>query len=347
MLENQKRSLKDVAVVILNYNGKGYLETFLPSVLRFSSDAQVIVADNNSTDDSIHFMKTEYPTVRLIEMEENTGFCGGYNEALKHVTAKYYVLLNSDVEVTENWIEPIISLMESDESIAAAQPKIKLYADKSKFEYAGGAGGFIDFLGYPFCRGRVFDELETDKGQYNDNCAIFWATGACMFVRAELYHQFGGLDEMHFAHMEEIDLCWKMKNAGHQIWYCGESEVYHVGGGTLPKSSPRKTFLNFRNSLFMLFKNLPASQLFLILFSRMVLDGLSGMLFLSKGEWKNFMAIPKAHIDFYKHIPQLLKKRKATQNSVNSHKHAERKGYSLIWKHFIKGKKYFHEIHGK
>nr|MBP8033086.1 glycosyltransferase family 2 protein [Bacteroidia bacterium] len=244
-----------VAVVILNWNGKPFLEKFLPTVLQYSSGAQIIVADNQSSDDSVAFLKTQFPQVSVILNPSNDGFATGYNLALKQVKAEYYVLLNSDVEVTENWLQPIIKLMDENLKVAACQPKILDYNHPSKFEYAGAAGGFIDKYGYPFCRGRIFNVLEEDKAQYDTAKEVFWATGACMFVRAEAFWKVGGFDDDYFAHMEEIDVCWRMKNIGYQIYVEPSSKVYHVGGGTLNKLSPRKTFLNFRNNLTTLTKN--------------------------------------------------------------------------------------------
>ncbi len=338
------QNISSVAVVILNYNGRNFLEQFLPSVVEFSGNAEIIVADNASTDGSLDFLRTNYSQIRLIEMKENRWFCGGYNLALSQVEAEYYVLLNSDVEVTPNWIPPVLNLMASDEKIVACHPKIKLFADKTKFEHAGGAGGMIDFLGYPFCRGRIFEELETDSGQYDNSIPVFWATGACMFVKAKTYHDFGGLDEIYFAHMEEIDFCWRVKNAGFQVWYCGESEVFHVGGGTMPKTNPRKTYLNFRNSLMLLFKNLPGLQLPFIIFARMVLDGVSAFMFLMKGEVGNFKAVFQAHIHFYQRVPKLLKRRKLAQSNLKTHQHKERMNLSIVWKHFVQGVKYFKDL---
>lgn len=335
-------NLGQVAVVVLNYNGRHFLEKFLPPLIAHSGNAQIVIADNKSTDDSLAFLKSNYPSLTLIEIPENLGFCGGYNYALSRVEATYYVLLNSDVEVTLNWIPPIINLLDANPQVAACQPKVKMYDDKAKFEYAGAAGGLIDYLGYPFCRGRIFDLVEEDRGQYDDEQEVFWATGAAMFIRSELYHQFGGLDESFFAHMEEIDLCWRMKNKGHQIWYSGKSEVYHVGGGTLPKSSPRKTFFNFRNSLFMIFKNLPATQLFWVLLMRLVLDGIAGARFILKGETNNCLAIIKAHLQFYWNIPQLLKKRKA--NTGRNYRYTGKFNISIVRQHFLKGAKSFQDL---
>ncbi|MCX6267231.1 MAG: glycosyltransferase family 2 protein, partial [Bacteroidetes bacterium] len=242
-----------VAVIILNWNGRKYLQQFLPTLIQFSKeDAEIIVADNASTDDSVDFLRASYPDIRIIQNPENGGFARGYNLALSQVEADYYVLLNSDIEVTENWITPVIELMEQDDLIAKKKKKIRSFLEPKKFEYAGAAGGFIDKYGYPFCRGRIFLSIEDDHGQYDDICEVFWATGACMFVKAKLFHEFGGLDEDFFAHMEEIDFCWRLKNNGFKIMYCPTSTVFHIGGGTLPKASYQKTYLNFRNNFFLL-----------------------------------------------------------------------------------------------
>lgn len=307
--------MKKIAVVILNWNGKDFLEKFLPSVTSYSNDfTEIIVADNASTDDSINFIKNNYPDIKLIINKKNYGFAKGYNEALKKVNAEYVVLLNSDVEVTPHWIEPVIELMDADKSIAACQPKIKDYNNKKYFEYAGAAGGFIDYLGYPFCRGRIFNHLEEDKGQYDDVTEIFWASGACMFVRMEYYNKIGGLDNHFFAHMEEIDLCWRLKNLGYKIMFTPYSTVYHVGGGTLNKIKPQKTYLNYRNNLFLLHKNLPKQTRTWTLFQRLVLDGVAGIKLLLEGKPKHTLAIIKAHIDFYKNIRQNKSKRQEITN---------------------------------
>lgn len=299
----------EVAIVILNYNGQKFLEQFLDSVIDSSEGAEVIVADNASTDDSLYYLKENYSNIRTIELTENFGFTGGYNKALEQVQAKYYVLLNSDIQCPSNWLTPLLQLMESDEQIAACQPKIKLFSDQESFEHAGAAGGYMDYMGYPFCRGRIMHELEYDDGQYDDTVDVFWATGACLFIRADLYHRFGGLDDRFFAHMEEIDLCWRLKSEGYKIKAVGTSEVYHVGGGTLSRENPKKTYLNFRNGLFLLFKNLPSSKLFLVIYVRMILDGIAGVRFLLKGEVKNLWAVLKAHRDFYLSLRYLVKER--------------------------------------
>ena len=330
-----------VAVVILNWNGRKFLEKFLPSVLANSEDvADIIIADNASTDSSIEFLQDNYPQLRIITNRTNGGFACGYNEALAEVEAEYYVLLNSDIEVTKNWIEPVIKLMESDASIAACQPKLRSYHEREKFEYAGAAGGFIDEYGYPFCRGRIFQHIETDNGQYDDAVEIFWATGACMFVKAELYKQFGGFDEDFFAHMEEIDFCWRLKNGGYKIMYCPDSVVYHVGGGTLPKKSSHKTYLNFRNNLSLLYKNLPSHLLLPVFAVRFPLDGIAALKFLIDGGFADFSAVMRAHFYFYRHFFYIRRKRhKITQSMV----HGIYKG-NLVKEYYIDKIRLFSEL---
>lgn len=302
-------SVPEIAVVILNWNGKNFLEKFLPFVYRNASGASIVVADNASTDDSVHFLESRYPDVRIIRNEENGGFARGYNRALQHVKARYYLLLNSDVEVTAGWLAPLLQIMNADDTIGACQPKVKDYNNRKLFEYAGAAGGFIDCYGYPLCRGRIINTIEEDRGQYDDNSEIFWASGAAMMIRAELFHKLGGFDEDFFAHMEEIDLCWRMKNAGYKIMYCGASTVYHVGGGTLHKSNPRKTYLNFKNNLSLLHKNLSQKRLFFVLFARLMMDGLAAVTYILKMEWGNFAAVLKAHYAYYTHLKVLNAKR--------------------------------------
>ena len=309
--------MNQVAVVILNWNGRNFLEQFLPSVLRHSGQAKIILADNASTDDSVAFVKTHFPSLEIILIPENHGYTGGYNYALPKIQSEYYVLLNSDIEVTQGWLEPVITLMEKDSTIAACQPKIKSFLERNKFEYAGAAGGFIDKWGYPFCRGRIFDYTETDNGQYNDIREIFWATGACLFVRAEAYYKVGGLDNDFFAHMEEIDLCWRLQNAGNKIYYCGESEVYHVGGGTLVKTNPRKTYLNFRNNIALLYKNLPDRGFHIKIFLRLLLDGLAGMKFFFTDGPRHSVSVAKAHFSIYGSLWNLHKKRQNVKSVDN------------------------------
>jgi GT2 family glycosyltransferase len=298
------------AVVILNWNGKKFLENFLPGInTSLPADAALIIADNASTDDSVEFLKQNYPQVRIIINSENGGFAKGYNDALSRIEAQYFVLLNSDIEVRGKWIEPVISLFETNTEIAAIQPKILSYHEPEKFEYAGASGGFIDTFGYPFCRGRIFQHLENDNNQYNDNTEVFWATGACLFIRSDIYKKVGGLDNDFFAHMEEIDLCWRIKNLGYKIMVCPESEVFHVGGGTLPKKSWKKTYLNMRNNNIMLLKNLPKRYLIPIFFSRFILDWVAAFKFLFDGGWMDFGAVIRAQFSFIKSIPKTIQKR--------------------------------------
>ena len=332
-----------IAIVILNWNGSGFLEKFLPSVLSsVYAGVRVIVADNASTDNSVSFLRKHYPQVSIIQNSSNEGFAKGYNTALKQVEADYYVLLNSDVEVTPGWIEPVITLMESDKAIAACQPKIMAYHNKAQFEYAGASGGWLDQFGYPFMRGRVFDICETDTGQYDDEQQCFWASGAAFFVRAPVYHALGGLDEFFFAHQEEIDLCWRAQLAGYKIYVQPASVVYHVGGGTLPTGNSRKAFLNFRNNLIMLAKNLPlASAVWKIPF-RMSLDVLSGLRGLFSGDKGYFFAIFKSHFYF---MGWILRHR--NQSVFPSKKGEKLYGWyngSVVWQYFIRKKQTFLEI---
>jgi len=333
--------LKRVAVVILNYNGVKFLRKFLPEVIKFSSkDADIYVADNCSTDGSVEVLQEEFQDVKLIVNEFNGGFASGYNQSLKQIDADYYILLNSDIEVTENWIPPVIELMDSDTSIGACQPKIKSYNNKSEFEYAGASGGFIDKYGFPFCRGRIFQSLEEDNGQYDEPIEIFWATGACMFVRADLFHSMGGFDDDFFAHMEEIDFCWRSKSLGNKIMVCPNSTVYHVGGGTLPVGSAWKTYLNFRNNFVLLYKNLPSNKLYRVLVVKLFLDGVAGLKFLFQGGFNDLIAVIKAHLYFYRNFKKIDRKRK---NTV-------RKEVSMIYNrnivvmHYILRKKKFSDL---
>ncbi|MBN8696373.1 MAG: glycosyltransferase family 2 protein [Bacteroidetes bacterium] len=337
-----------VAVVILNWNGRGFLEKFLPSVISCNNSySDIIVADNNSSDDSIAFLKKKYPQVRLIINDVNGGFAKGYNDALKHVDAEYYVLLNSDVEVTPGWIEGVIDLMDSDKTIAACQPKIRMFDNKKMFEYAGAAGGFIDKYAYPFCRGRILENLEEDKGQYDDVREVFWATGACMFVRAVQFKEVGGFDEDFFAHMEEIDLCWRLKNLGYKIMYSPNSIVYHVGGGTLNKTSPRKTYLNFRNNLYLIFKNHPPQFFFLKLLFRMILDGIAGAKFMASGQFAHCWAIVKAHFSFYGSLNSLIQKRKFLKANIKAYTSSAVYLHSIVADFYLRGHKTFSAIDRK
>jgi GT2 family glycosyltransferase len=328
-----------VAIVILNWNGKKWLEQFLPSVLQTSyTNSTIYVADNASTDGSIAFLQKQFPTVRIIINAENGGFAKGYNTALQKITADYYVLLNSDVEVTSNWIAPIIALMEQDSTIGCCQPKILSYAQKDTFEYAGASGGLIDYLGYPFARGRILDTCEVDVGQYNDTVEVFWASGAALFVKANLFHQLKGFDEDFFAHQEEIDFCWRSQLAGFKVYVCPASVVYHVGGGTLQQGNPRKTYLNFRNNMMMLHKNLPVKGRGLLLLIRHTLNSVAAIQFLLKGDFKSSWAVIQAKVDFYKW--KFAKKN--TANITNQKPLKACAGVaskSIIFQYFIKKKK--------
>lgn len=335
-----------IAVVILNYNGKAFLEQFLPSVLAHSKEATIYVADNASTDDSVTYLKSQYPEVSLIINESNGGFAKGYNDALHHIKAEYYVLLNSDIEVTENWLNPCIQLLDEQPKIAAVQPKVLAYKAKNNFEHAGAAGGFIDKDFYPFCQGRIFETTEEDLGQYNTSREVFWATGACLFIRSEKYHELGGLDEDFFAHMEEIDLCWRLKSRGNKIYYCADSHIYHVGGGTLSYQNPRKTYLNFRNSLYMLTKNYEGVLIFK-LSKRFILDGMAATLFLAKFQFKHFSAVFNAHFSFYKQLPHFLKKRKIEKSIKRIPIHVGLYKKSIVFGHFLFGKKSFSDLDQK
>ena len=300
---------KNVVVVILNWNGRELLREYLPSVVKYSLGYDVYVADNGSNDDSVAFIRDNFPTVKIICLDRNYGFTGGYNRALRQITADYYVLLNDDVEVTKGWINPVVQLMEQDSHIAVCQPKLLSKTDKSKFEYAGAAGGYIDYLGYPFCAGRIFEHIEKDKGQYNQPREIFWASGAAMFVKSDVFHELGGLDEDFFAHMEEIDFCWRAKNSGYKVMYCPQSKVYHYGGGTLNKISPRKTFLNFRNNLLLLYKNLPEKELSKVMRKRKYLDLLAALVFRLTSSKAEYKAVLDARKEFYKMKDSFFEKR--------------------------------------
>jgi len=338
-----------VAIAILNYNGRQYLEKFLPSVLTSTYDNfKVYVADNASTDGSLQFLAENYPEVSCIDLNRNHGYAQGYNLALRHIDAEYYILLNSDVEVTSNWIEPIIELMERDWTVAVCQPKVKAYRQKTHFEYAGGAGGWVDALGYPFCRGRLFATTEPDTGQYDNTQEIFWATGAALVIRAQLFHDIGGFDPDYFAHAEEIDLCWRLKRAGYKIMVRPRSVVYHMGGGTLNYNTPRKAYLNFRNTLYTILKNEPVQKLLWLLPTRLLLDGLAGMLFLVQGKFGHIASILRAHWHFFPNFSKTMRKRKANREriervSVNEFPNTDTGRYhgSIVWQYYGRGKRYF------
>jgi GT2 family glycosyltransferase len=332
-----------VAVVILNWNGLSFLKSFLPQVLSSAySNLQVIVGDNASTDDSVNFIAANFPQVRIIQNKENFGFAEGYNRVLLQVKADYFVLLNSDVEVPADWIRPVISMMEKDPLIAAAQPKIKSHAEPAKFEYAGAAGGFLDRYGFPFCRGRIFDVIEQDTNQYEDAIEIFWASGAALFVKRHCWEQVGGLDPDFFAHMEEIDVCWRLKNLGYKVVYCPHAEVFHVGGGTLNANNPFKTYLNFRNNLYLLQKNLHKRELYMMLFARIWIDFIAWIHFLLSGETKFAWAINKAHYNFFINYRKTARKRGETQKIFLNHTGVFHS--SIVWEFFINKIKVFSKL---
>lgn len=336
-------TLPEVAVVILNWNGRSYLEKFLPFVFASTyPNKRVIVADNASTDGSVEMLREKFPAAEIIINPENEGFAKGYNLSLKQVNSPYYVLLNSDVEVAPGWIEPVIRLMEDDNNIAACQPKILSYNLRSKFEYAGACGGWLDKYGYPFARGRVFEHCEKDEGQYDDASACFWASGAAFFVRADAFHKSGGFDEFFFAHQEEIDLCWRFQKMGYKIFCQPASVVFHVGGGTLPAGNKRKVFLNFRNNLIMMRKNLPKKEADKKILMRLVLDGIAGLKYLINAEPSSMIAVIRAHFAYYS-----WKKNQTEWESKGPifKLNGEYEG-SIVWKYFIRGKKTFLQIVG-
>ncbi len=334
-----------VAVVILNWNGQNLLSEFLPNVVKHTpAPNTIILADNASTDESITWTNTHYPEVQIIKNHENLGFAAGYNTALANLNYDYFVLLNSDVAVTENWIEPIIRLMENDRKIAVCQPKLLSYKSPESYEYAGAAGGYMDVLGYPFCRGRIFETLEKDKLQYETTEEVFWASGAAFFIRADLFKLAGGFDKDFFAHMEEIDLCWRLKNMGYKIMASHESTVYHLGGGTLTETSPQKTFLNFRNSLYTLRKNIPLHTAFGLLFIRHVLDLVALFKFLLTGKFKHAFAINRAHYDFLINQGKCIQKRKELLKLFKKSNKTGQYKRSIVYDYYILKKKKFTDL---
>ncbi|MDX9769303.1 MAG: glycosyltransferase family 2 protein [Tenuifilaceae bacterium] len=335
--------MKSIAIVILNWNGKHYLEQFLSGVVSNSAvpgfKVEIIVADNGSTDGSVQWVKQSFETVRLIELDKNYGFTGGYNRALKQVTTDYYILLNSDIAVPQNWLVPMANFMEDTPNAAACMPKLLNHGKPSEFEYAGAAGGFLDMFGYPFCRGRILNVVEEDRGQYDTIREIFWATGACLMVRATEYWNAGGLDDDFFAHMEEIDLCWRLKRQGYSIWCVPQSVVYHVGGGTLASNSPRKVYFNHRNNLSMLLKNLSRVSLVPVLLFRLVLDGMSAVGYLATGKPKFVISVLRAHLHFYKSCPRIIKKRRAFKNpKISLYR------YSILFQFFVMMRRKYSEL---
>lgn len=326
---------KDIAVVILNWNGKTLLKQFLPSVVNYSDAAKIYVADNASTDGSVSFVSENYPSIIIIQNAENGGYAKGYNDSLRYIEEPLLCLLNSDIEVTENWLKPIVDEFNANTQTAIIQPKILDYKNKDYFEYAGAAGGFIDKYGYPFCRGRIFDTIEKDNSQYNDTIDIFWASGACFFIKNSVFKELNGFDESYFAHMEEIDLCWRAFNTNHMARYVGTSTVYHVGGATLSNTNPRKTYLNFRNSLFTLVKNTD-SNLFTRSVVRLKLDGIAAFRFLFQFKPKYFWAIMRAHASFYKGLGRILAHRKQVPKRPNYYN-----TNSIVWSYFVKKRRKF------
>ncbi len=341
--------MKKVAVVILNWNGRALMERYLPQVVQNTNAdlAEIVVADNASSDDSLQFLSQRFPDVRTIVLDRNYGFAGGYNRALQQIENEYVVLLNSDVAPASDWLDPLLAMMEGDERIAACAPKIRDDKDRAKFEYAGAAGGYLDAFGYPFCRGRVFDEVEEDRGQYDDNAECLWVSGAALMIRRELYLAVGGLDEDFFAHMEEIDLCWRLVNRGLKVCACGSSVVFHLGGATLDASNPQKTYLNFRNNLIMLVKNYNTGLWPVVVFCRMVLDGVAGLKFLLSGKARFCWAIVRAHFSFWRNLASILHKRKSLKPFRMNHLPSVVRPYSVVFRSFVAGQRKFSELEAK
>ena len=338
-METQKIKL---AIVVLNWNGKKWLSKFLPTLINNSKGGVLFLVDNASSDDSVDFVRNRFSDINIIINDDNFGYAKGYNNALRQINADYFVLINSDIEVKEGWFDFIINLMDKDLDVAACQPKILDYNNKEMFEYAGASGGFIDIFGYPFCRGRILEDIEEDKGQYDNSTEIFWATGACLFVRSSHFWEIGGFDDDFFAHQEEIDLCWRLKNKGYKVMVEPKSVVYHVGGGTLQASSPLKTYLNFRNNLYMIFKNSPLSYLFFIIPVRLILDGVAAFTFLNKKKGiRHLFAVVKAHFIFYLTIPRLLIKRNKLKQK---HSLIGKMDYSILVKNKLQGVKQFSNL---
>lgn len=335
--------MKSIAIVILNWNGEKFLKQFLPGVVSNSFApnfrVDIVIADNGSTDKSVEWLHNTFPTLRVIELDRNYGFTGGYNRSLKQIETDYFILLNSDIDVPKGWLEPMVSFMESNPNAAACMPKLINFNKTDEFEYAGAAGGFLDLLGYPFCRGRILNIVEKDNEQYNTNQEIFWATGACMMVRSNEYWNAGGLDNDFFAHMEEIDLCWRLKRQGYSIWCIPESKVYHVGGGTLAANNPRKVYYNHRNNLTMLLKNLSRKSLIPVMLFRLVLDGLSGLGYALTGKPSFTWSVVRAHMHFYKNIIKTIRKRRAFKNPKIS-----LYPKSILFQFFVLRRKYFSDL---
>ena len=337
--------MKRVAVVILNWNGEKMLREFLPDVVRHSTGAEIVVADNASTDGSLQMLEREFPTVRRIVLDRNYGFAQGYHLALEQVDAEFYLLLNNDVQVGADWLLPLLEYMDKNPHVAACQPKLLCHWDRTRFEYAGASGGYIDAWGYPYCRGRVMGTVEEDKGQYDEPASLLWATGAALMIRREAYWQAGGLDGRFFAHQEEIDLCWRLRSRGYGIACVPQSKVWHVGGGTLPKDSPHKTYLNFRNNLLLLYKNLPDERLETVMRVRFWLDALASVQFLLTGKWGSFLAVWRGRRDFFRMRPQFVADRERNLKAAVLSPVPEQTAVSILWQYYARGKKTFKEIH--
>ena len=337
--------MKRVAVVILNWNGEKMLREFLPDVVRHSTGAEIVVADNASTDGSLQMLEREFPMVRRIVLDRNHGFAQGYHLALEQVDAEFYLLLNNDVQVGADWLSPLVEYMDNNPHVAACQPKLLCHWDRTRFEYAGASGGYIDAWGYPYCRGRVMGTVEEDKGQYDEPASLLWATGAALMIRREAYWQAGGLDGRFFAHQEEIDLCWRLRSRGYGIACVPQSKVWHVGGGTLPKDSPHKTYLNFRNNLLLLYKNLPDERLETVMRVRFWLDALASVQFLLTGKWGSFLAVWRGRRDFFRMRPQFVADRERNLKEAVLSPVPEQTAVSILWQYYARGKKTFKEIH--
>jgi len=334
------------AIVILNWNGLDFLNKFLGTVVKYSagSDTAIYIADNGSTDGSAEWVGQNFSAVKVIALGSNLGFAGGYNTALDKIDADYFVLLNSDIEVTEGWLEPLVSFMDLNHDVASCQPKIRSYEHRGQFEHAGAGGCFIDKYGYPFCRGRIFHHIEKDNGQYDTREDVFWSSGACMILRADAWKICGGFDPSFFAHMEEIDLCWRFSKAGYRVCYIPDSVIYHVGGGSLPYSSPFKTYLNFRNSLFLLYKNLPDDKLQRVMLVRKTLDGIAAFMFLARGDFLSFRSVLKAHLDYYRNRKDLRKKRKAVKQLERNQTNPGIVNKSIVFEFYLRGRKTYDRL---
>jgi GT2 family glycosyltransferase len=334
--------MSQVAVAILNWNGLAHLQTYLPDLVAYSGQATIYLIDNGSTDTSVAWVKANYPTVVPIVLQTNHGFCGGYNLGLAQLQEPYFILLNSDVRVTPDWIAPMLTLLESKPEVAACQPKLLDVNHTSRFEYAGASGGYLDRYGFPFCRGRIFQTVEEDHHQYDEALPVHWASGAALMIRSALFKSAGGFDTRFFAHMEEIDLCWRLRIAGHQIYCCPQSTVYHLGGGTLAVDNPRKTFLNVRNNLLMLYKNIPKRGRWKIILSKLTLDGIAGVYFLLGGKWKNTLAIIHGHWAFYTSSAAAREHTSPEEGKTEAHERLY--NGSIVWAYYLKGKKKFSEL---